>query len=86
MEREDAAPSHTVVDSRFSGPGIVKPLDPSKPMTVINADVSVDGFAPETVTAFRDAARKLKAAESAVAEARAEYAEAVKRLSEEAVR
>ena len=40
----------------------------------------------ETFGAFVLAARKLKSAEAAVLEARAEYAEAVKKLSEEAVR
>jgi hypothetical protein len=44
------------------------------------------GFEYDSLAAFRDAARSLKAAEDAYRAAQQTYAEAVKRLSEEAVR
>ena len=43
-------------------------------------------FATETLVAVRDAARALKAAEDALIAARQTYAEAVKAMSEEAVK
>lgn len=43
-------------------------------------------FGRAALAGFAAAARKLKQAEAAVQEARAEYAEAVKKLSEEAVK
>ena len=82
--RELLAEAKSTVDV----PPVIDP-DTGKPFTIQlrrRADAPPIGDEAEALTAFRLAARNLKTAETAYREAQQVYGEAVKRLSEEAVK